>query len=84
MNFVTGTNFLFYILAVTCLPGLGAAFIPCLEHRHIFEYYFAASIEDCVKMDREYMTKINRYSQIHKCTVVYDTINKTGPDHDPE
>ncbi|KAL9865361.1 interferon-induced, double-stranded RNA-activated protein kinase [Geothlypis trichas] len=35
-------------------------------------------------MDREYMTKINRYSQIHKCTVVYDTINKTGPDHDPE
>ncbi|XP_077031849.1 interferon-induced, double-stranded RNA-activated protein kinase isoform X5 [Agelaius phoeniceus] len=35
-------------------------------------------------MDREYMTKINRYSQIHKCTVVYDTIDKTGPDHDPE
>ncbi|NXF21410.1 E2AK2 kinase, partial [Rhodinocichla rosea] len=35
-------------------------------------------------MDREYMTKINRYSQIQKCTVVYDTIDKTGPDHDPE
>ncbi|NXP90489.1 E2AK2 kinase, partial [Passerina amoena] len=35
-------------------------------------------------MDREYMTKINRYSQIHKYKVVYDTIDKTGPDHDPE
>ncbi|NXL21049.1 E2AK2 kinase, partial [Setophaga kirtlandii] len=35
-------------------------------------------------MDREYMTKINHYSQIHKCTVVYDTIDKTGPDHVPE
>ncbi|CAN8203603.1 unnamed protein product [Coccothraustes coccothraustes] len=35
-------------------------------------------------MDREYMTKINRYRQIHKCTVVYDTIDITGPDHDPE
>ncbi|XP_059697335.1 interferon-induced, double-stranded RNA-activated protein kinase [Haemorhous mexicanus] len=35
-------------------------------------------------MDREYMTKINRYRQIHKCTVVYDTVGITGPDHDPE
>ncbi|NXS77295.1 E2AK2 kinase, partial [Erpornis zantholeuca] len=35
-------------------------------------------------MDREYMTKINRYRQIHKLTVVYDTINMTGPSHDPE
>ncbi|XP_030800598.1 interferon-induced, double-stranded RNA-activated protein kinase [Camarhynchus parvulus] len=35
-------------------------------------------------MDREYMTKVNRYGQIHKYKVDYDTIKKTGPDHDPE
>ncbi|NXI08730.1 E2AK2 kinase, partial [Irena cyanogastra] len=35
-------------------------------------------------MDREYMTKINRYRQMHKLTVDYDTINMTGPSHDPE
>ncbi|NWW00300.1 E2AK2 kinase, partial [Machaerirhynchus nigripectus] len=35
-------------------------------------------------MDREYMTMLNRYRQIHKLTVVYDTINETGPSHDPE
>ncbi|NWT12675.1 E2AK2 kinase, partial [Vireo altiloquus] len=35
-------------------------------------------------MDREYMTMINRYRQIHKVTVIYDTINMTGPSHDPE
>ncbi|NXB32546.1 E2AK2 kinase, partial [Eulacestoma nigropectus] len=35
-------------------------------------------------MDWEYMTMINRYRQIHKLTVIYDTINMTGPSHDPE
>ncbi|NXA83902.1 E2AK2 kinase, partial [Thryothorus ludovicianus] len=35
-------------------------------------------------MDREYMTKINHYRQMHKVTVVYETINETGPSHDPE
>ncbi|NXO08703.1 E2AK2 kinase, partial [Oriolus oriolus] len=35
-------------------------------------------------MDRECMTMINRYRQIHKLTVDYDTINMTGPSHDPE
>ncbi|NWV15439.1 E2AK2 kinase, partial [Ptilonorhynchus violaceus] len=35
-------------------------------------------------MDRECMEKINHYSQIHKLEVVYDTINMTGPSHDPE
>ncbi|NXO89699.1 E2AK2 kinase, partial [Certhia brachydactyla] len=35
-------------------------------------------------MDREYMTNINRYCQLHKLTVVYDPISMTGPPHDPE
>ncbi|NXA87487.1 E2AK2 kinase, partial [Melanocharis versteri] len=35
-------------------------------------------------MDREYMTMINHYRQIHKVTVDYDTISVRGPDHDPE
>ncbi|XP_053828993.1 interferon-induced, double-stranded RNA-activated protein kinase isoform X3 [Vidua macroura] len=35
-------------------------------------------------MDREYMTKINHYCQMHKLTVDYDTVNRTGPSHDPE
>ncbi|NWY94263.1 E2AK2 kinase, partial [Loxia curvirostra] len=35
-------------------------------------------------MDRDYMRKINRYCQIHKCKAVYDTIDITGPDHDPQ
>ncbi|NWS32194.1 E2AK2 kinase, partial [Polioptila caerulea] len=35
-------------------------------------------------MDREYMTKINHYRQMHKVSVVYDTIKETGPSHDPE
>ncbi|XP_041260310.1 interferon-induced, double-stranded RNA-activated protein kinase isoform X2 [Onychostruthus taczanowskii] len=35
-------------------------------------------------MDREYMTKINHYCQTHKLSVLYDTINVTGPSHDPE
>ncbi|XP_056342475.1 interferon-induced, double-stranded RNA-activated protein kinase isoform X1 [Oenanthe melanoleuca] len=35
-------------------------------------------------MDCEYFANINHYRQIHKATVVYDTINMTGPSHDPE
>ncbi|RLV98656.1 hypothetical protein DV515_00010545 [Chloebia gouldiae] len=35
-------------------------------------------------MDREYMGKINNYCQMHKLTVGYDTVNRTGPSHDPE
>ncbi|XP_005043357.1 PREDICTED: interferon-induced, double-stranded RNA-activated protein kinase [Ficedula albicollis] len=35
-------------------------------------------------MDCEYVRKINHYRQIHKATVDYDTINMTGPPHDPE
>ncbi|XP_053793411.1 interferon-induced, double-stranded RNA-activated protein kinase isoform X1 [Vidua chalybeata] len=35
-------------------------------------------------MDREYMTKINHYCQMHKFTVDYDTVKRTGPSHDPE
>ncbi|NWV82062.1 E2AK2 kinase, partial [Dasyornis broadbenti] len=35
-------------------------------------------------MDREYMKMINHYCQIHKLTVVYDTVGMTGPSHDPE
>ncbi|NWI76539.1 E2AK2 kinase, partial [Dryoscopus gambensis] len=35
-------------------------------------------------MDCEYMTMLNRYRQIHRLTLVYDTINETGPSHDPE
>ncbi|XP_058692978.1 interferon-induced, double-stranded RNA-activated protein kinase [Poecile atricapillus] len=35
-------------------------------------------------MDHEYVTMINRYSQVHKVTVYYDTIKMTGPSHDPE
>uniref|UniRef100_A0A8C5X1G7 Eukaryotic translation initiation factor 2 alpha kinase 2 n=1 Tax=Malurus cyaneus samueli TaxID=2593467 RepID=A0A8C5X1G7_9PASS len=38
----------------------------------------------CVKMDREYMEKLNHYSQIHNLSVVYDTIDVTGPSHDPQ
>ncbi|XP_048154152.1 interferon-induced, double-stranded RNA-activated protein kinase isoform X2 [Corvus hawaiiensis] len=35
-------------------------------------------------MDFECMTRINHYCQVYKLTVVYDTINMTGPAHDPE
>ncbi|XP_058275683.1 interferon-induced, double-stranded RNA-activated protein kinase isoform X2 [Hirundo rustica] len=35
-------------------------------------------------MDCEYMTRINRYRQIHKVTVEYDIIDEKGPPHDPE
>ncbi|NWS85419.1 E2AK2 kinase, partial [Toxostoma redivivum] len=35
-------------------------------------------------MDSEYVAKINYYRQINKATVKYDTINMTGPSHDPE
>ncbi|NWW79060.1 E2AK2 kinase, partial [Climacteris rufus] len=35
-------------------------------------------------MDREYIEKINHYSQIHKLDVIYDTIDMTGPSHNPE
>ncbi|NWS02829.1 E2AK2 kinase, partial [Motacilla alba] len=35
-------------------------------------------------MDREYMKNINHYCQVRKLRVDYDTINVTGPDHDPE
>ncbi|KAM4902497.1 interferon-induced, double-stranded RNA-activated protein kinase [Sylvia borin] len=35
-------------------------------------------------MDCEYVTRINRYCQIHKCTMDYDTIDRKGPSHDPE
>ncbi|XP_054135256.1 interferon-induced, double-stranded RNA-activated protein kinase [Melozone crissalis] len=35
-------------------------------------------------MDREYMGKVNSYGQKKKYTVVYDTVAKTGPPHDPE
>ncbi|NXH25559.1 E2AK2 kinase, partial [Myiagra hebetior] len=35
-------------------------------------------------MDGECVTMINRYCQLHKFTVDYDTINMTGPSHDPE
>ncbi|NXQ17220.1 E2AK2 kinase, partial [Peucedramus taeniatus] len=35
-------------------------------------------------MDREYMTKINHYRQMHKLAVDYETIDMTGPSHDPE
>ncbi|XP_041333111.1 interferon-induced, double-stranded RNA-activated protein kinase [Pyrgilauda ruficollis] len=35
-------------------------------------------------MDRECMTKINHYCQMHKLSLVYDPVNMTGPSHDPE
>ncbi|NXC08244.1 E2AK2 kinase, partial [Orthonyx spaldingii] len=35
-------------------------------------------------MDRECMKMINHYCQIHKLTVVYDTVEMKGPSHDPE
>ncbi|NXM40280.1 E2AK2 kinase, partial [Gymnorhina tibicen] len=35
-------------------------------------------------MDCEYTMRLNRYSQKHKVTVVYDIINETGLSHDPE
>uniref|UniRef100_A0A8C3VCN7 Eukaryotic translation initiation factor 2 alpha kinase 2 n=1 Tax=Catharus ustulatus TaxID=91951 RepID=A0A8C3VCN7_CATUS len=41
-----------------------------------------SSLEDCVKMDCEYMARINRYRQRNKVTVDYD-ISETGPPHDP-
>uniref|UniRef100_A0A8C5IG97 Eukaryotic translation initiation factor 2 alpha kinase 2 n=1 Tax=Junco hyemalis TaxID=40217 RepID=A0A8C5IG97_JUNHY len=54
------------------------------SNRQIFECYFAASIEDCAKMDREYMAKINWYGQKENCNVVYVPVARTGPAHDPE
>ncbi|NXJ17927.1 E2AK2 kinase, partial [Dicrurus megarhynchus] len=35
-------------------------------------------------MDSECMTRINRYCQTQKFRLDYDTINMTGPSHDPE
>ncbi|XP_066172016.1 interferon-induced, double-stranded RNA-activated protein kinase [Sylvia atricapilla] len=35
-------------------------------------------------MDCEYVTRINRYCQIHKFTMDFDTIGRKGPSHDPE
>ncbi|XP_064564829.1 interferon-induced, double-stranded RNA-activated protein kinase isoform X2 [Zonotrichia leucophrys gambelii] len=43
-----------------------------------------ASIEDCVKMDREYMAKVNSYGQKNNYTVAYELVAKRGPPHDPE
>uniref|UniRef100_A0A8D0KSE7 Eukaryotic translation initiation factor 2 alpha kinase 2 n=1 Tax=Strix occidentalis caurina TaxID=311401 RepID=A0A8D0KSE7_STROC len=38
----------------------------------------------CLKMEREYMEKINHYCQKHKLTLAYIDVGMTGPSHDPE
>uniref|UniRef100_A0A663N572 Eukaryotic translation initiation factor 2 alpha kinase 2 n=1 Tax=Athene cunicularia TaxID=194338 RepID=A0A663N572_ATHCN len=43
-----------------------------------------AVLRNCLKMEREYMEKINHYCQKHKFTLAYIDVRMTGPSHDPE